>query len=120
MFRPGGSKLLIGLVRHSETKQPLALIASENQLMLGPDGDADQQTWVEDPAGLLGGDISGIWMHFKGGQYRVLGIAAGEGEEPHVIYLDAEGVAWARPETMFREHVERDGYSGPRFFRLNG
>ena len=34
-----------------------------------------------------------------------------------VVYraLYGEGGLWVRPASMWSEHVERDGYSGPRF-----
>ena len=37
--------------------------------------------------------------------------------EPMVVYeaLYGEGGLWVRPASMWNEHVERDGYSGPRF-----
>ncbi len=62
----------------------------------------------------------GIWKHFKGGKYLVLGIAShSETSEEFVVYkaLDGEhnGKIFARPIAMFEERVERDGYSGPRF-----
>ena len=46
----------------------------------------------------------GRYRHFKGGEYRVLGTAR-----------HSERGLWVRPAAMWNEHVERDGYSGPRF-----
>ena len=60
----------------------------------------------------------GIWQHFKGNRYRVLGIAShSETLEPMVVYraLYGEGGLWVRPLSMWTEQVERDGYCGPRF-----
>lgn len=56
--------------------------------------------------------------HFKGGEYRVLGTARhSETLEEMVVYqaLYGERGLWVRPAAMWNEHVERDGYRGPRF-----
>ena len=62
--------------------------------------------------------IPGIYKHFKGGMYEVL-FVANHSEEPHeefVVYRSLDkGRVWVRSLTMFTEHIERDGYSGPRF-----
>ena len=60
----------------------------------------------------------GIYQHFKGKRYELLCVAAhSETLEPMVVYraLYGEGGVWVRPASMWLEHVERDGYSGPRF-----
>lgn len=60
----------------------------------------------------------GRYRHFKGKEYRVLGVAShSETLEPMVVYraLYGEGGLWVRPAAMWNETVERDGYSGPRF-----
>lgn len=60
----------------------------------------------------------GRYRHFKGGLYQVIGTALhSETREPMVVYraLYGEGGLWVRPASMWSEHVERDGYSGPRF-----
>lgn len=60
----------------------------------------------------------GIYRHFKGNEYELLYIAKhSETEEPMVVYraLYGDGGVWVRPLPMWTEHVERDGYSGPRF-----
>lgn len=60
----------------------------------------------------------GRYRHFKGGEYRVLGTARhSETLEEMVVYqaLYGERGLWVRPAAMWNEHVERDGYSGPRF-----
>lgn len=60
----------------------------------------------------------GIYRHFKGIEYELLYIAKhSETEEPMVVYraLYGDGGVWVRPLSMWTEHVERDGYSGPRF-----
>ena len=40
--------------------------------------------------------------------------------EEMVVYqaLYGQRGMWVRPASMWLEHVERDGYSGPRFVRL--
>ena len=63
----------------------------------------------------------GIYQHFKGQRYEVLAVGKhSESEEPLVFYrkLYDDYSFWARPLQMFAEHVERDGYSGPRFARI--
>ena len=60
----------------------------------------------------------GKYRHFKGGEYRLLGIAKhSETLEPMVVYeaLYDNSSLWVRPAAMWTEHVERDGYCGPRF-----
>lgn len=60
----------------------------------------------------------GIYRHFKGNEYELLYIAThSETQEPMVVYraLYGAGGVWVRPLPMWTEHVERDGYSGPRF-----
>ena len=60
----------------------------------------------------------GRYRHFKGGEYEVLGVAShSETGEPMVVYRALYGARglWVRPASMWEEHVEREGYSGPRF-----
>ena len=60
----------------------------------------------------------GKYRHFKGNEYRVIGIAShSETMEPMVVYqaLYGQQGLWVRPASMWNEQVERDGYSGPRF-----
>lgn len=60
----------------------------------------------------------GLYRHFKGNEYRVLYTAHhSETLEAMVVYqaLYGERGVWVRPAGMWNEHVERDGYSGPRF-----
>ena len=60
----------------------------------------------------------GKYRHFKGNEYRVVGMARhSETMEEMVVYqaLYGEGGLWVRPAHMWSEQVERDGYSGPRF-----
>lgn len=60
----------------------------------------------------------GKYRHFKGKEYRVIGIAShSETLEPMVVYQALYGDAglWVRPLHMWNEIVEKDGYHGPRF-----
>lgn len=60
----------------------------------------------------------GIYRHFKGNEYLLLYTAKhSETEELMVVYRALYGTCdvWVRPAHMWTEHVERDGYSGPRF-----
>lgn len=60
----------------------------------------------------------GRYRHFKGGEYRVLGVARhSETEEHLVVYTplyDDSGL-WVRPLSMFMETVVRDGKEVARF-----
>ena len=63
----------------------------------------------------------GRYRHFKGKEYRELCTARhSETLEPMVVYqaLYGERGIWVRPAAMWGEHVEREGYSGPRFTYL--
>ena len=60
----------------------------------------------------------GIYRHFKGNLYRLIGVAShSETLEPMVVYqaLYGEQGLWARPAAMWSEIVTKDGYTGPRF-----
>lgn len=60
----------------------------------------------------------GIYEHFKGNRYKVLGVALhSETLEELVLYqaLYGEHGLWVRPLAMFLEGVEKDDYKGPRF-----
>ena len=60
----------------------------------------------------------GLYRHFKGNLYKLLYVAKhSETLEPMVVYqaLYGEQGIWVRPAAMWSEHVERDGYCGPRF-----
>lgn len=61
---------------------------------------------------------TGRYRHYKGGEYRVLGVARhSESLEPMVLYrsLDSDGGDWMRPFWMFFGTVEHEGKSVPRF-----
>ena len=60
----------------------------------------------------------GIYRHYKGRDYEVLGVARqSETDEEYVVYraLYGEHGLWARPLSMFTESVQVDGELMPRF-----
>lgn len=60
----------------------------------------------------------GIYLHYKGGKYRVLYEAKhSETEEELVVYqnIEDETKTWVRPKQMFVEEVEIEGIKKPRF-----
>ncbi|MDO8573105.1 MAG: DUF1653 domain-containing protein [bacterium] len=60
----------------------------------------------------------GIYEHYKGKQYEVIGIAQhSETLEEIVVYkaLYGERGLWVRPLKMFLQEVEIDGKKMPRF-----
>lgn len=62
--------------------------------------------------------VPGLYRHYKGGAYRVIGIARhSETDEPLVVYrcLAADGSLWVRPLAMFGETVTVNGVAQPRF-----
>jgi hypothetical protein len=61
---------------------------------------------------------AGIYRHYKGQRYRVLGTAYhSETLEPLVVYqaLYGDHGLWVRPATMFTETIELDGEPIARF-----
>jgi len=64
----------------------------------------------------------GKYRHFKGNEYELLYVAKhSETLEPMVVYraLYGEQGIWVRPAGMWTEPVERDGYRGPRFAKMD-
>ncbi|KKW36802.1 MAG: hypothetical protein UY85_C0072G0002 [Candidatus Peribacteria bacterium GW2011_GWB1_54_5] len=62
----------------------------------------------------------GIYEHYKGERYRVLGVAKhSETLEELVVYVplykNETSMFWVRPLSMFREEVEVDGVRRQRF-----
>ncbi|WP_177410166.1 DUF1653 domain-containing protein [Pseudomonas sp. LFM046] len=60
----------------------------------------------------------GLYRHYKGQQYRVIGVARhSETEEELVVYqaLYGEYGLWVRPLSMFTETVQVDGEQIARF-----
>ena len=65
---------------------------------------------------------TGIYRHYKGQQYRVVGVAQhSETEEKLVVYQTLYGAfdLWVRPLSMFLEQVEVGGLKQPRFALLH-
>jgi hypothetical protein len=62
----------------------------------------------------------GVYRHFKGGVYEALYLArdSEDHDKQLVVYKNEKGEVWVRPLEMWEEHVERDGYSGPRFSKI--
>lgn len=63
----------------------------------------------------------GKYRHFKGAEYKLLGIAThSETLEPMVIYqaLYGQQNLWVRPAAMWTETVDKDDYHGPRFIYI--
>jgi hypothetical protein len=66
----------------------------------------------------------GLYQHYKGGKYKVLGVGCNtEAHEYYVVYSPAElraGIPefWLRPYSMFMETVEIGGKAVPRFKKL--
>lgn len=63
----------------------------------------------------------GRYRHFKGNEYEVLALAKhSETLEDMVVYraLYGERGVWVRPASMWCEQIEREGYSGPRFYYI--
>ncbi|MGI4780103.1 MAG: DUF1653 domain-containing protein [Janthinobacterium lividum] len=60
----------------------------------------------------------GIYRHYKGGEYEVIGIVRhSETLAPMTLYraLYGQRDLWVRPAEMFGESVEIDGIAQPRF-----
>ncbi|PZW44645.1 uncharacterized protein DUF1653 [Pseudomonas sp. URMO17WK12:I2] len=65
----------------------------------------------------------GLYRHYKGPEYRVLGVARhSETQEQVVVYqaLYGEFGLWVRPLEMFTSDVEVDGERVPRFAFVEG
>ncbi len=63
----------------------------------------------------------GRYRHYKGGEYRVVGLARhSETLEPLVVYqaLYGEYGLWVRPAAMWVETVTVNGQTVPRFTRI--
>ncbi len=60
--------------------------------------------------------IAGIYQHYKGALYRVIGIGQHtETLEDLVFYLDSEFKFWVRPFKMFQDNVKLNNEFVPRF-----
>ena len=61
---------------------------------------------------------TGLYRHYKGGQYEVIGTARhSETLETMTVYraLYGERGLWVRPAAMFAQTVEIEGVQRPRF-----
>ena len=61
---------------------------------------------------------TGLYRHYKGGLYEVIGTARhSESLEPMTVYRALYGAhgLWVRPAAMFAETIEIDGVARPRF-----
>jgi len=64
--------------------------------------------------------INGIYQHYKGPRYRVLGIARHSETLEELVYYEClynnpHGQWWVRPRAMFEGTIEVDGVVRPRF-----
>lgn len=58
----------------------------------------------------------GIYKHFKGHIYRVVGVAKhSEDLSEYVVYQNPDGDLWIRPLAMFQETVIHEGKEVQRF-----
>ncbi|MCS6304911.1 MAG: DUF1653 domain-containing protein [Nitrospira sp.] len=65
--------------------------------------------------------LPGVYRHYKGQQYELLGVARhSETEEEFVVYraLYGDRDLWIRPLAMFTERIKQGGVSVPRFSRI--
>jgi hypothetical protein len=65
----------------------------------------------------------GIYEHYKGGRYEVIGVGLFEADEQPVViyktlYENDKSELWVRPVTSFEETVEVNGEVVPRFRRV--
>jgi hypothetical protein len=63
----------------------------------------------------------GVYRHYKGNEYEVIGVAKhSETEEEMVVYkaLYYKGGLWVRPLKMFEEQVQKGNGKVPRFMWL--
>jgi len=66
---------------------------------------------------------AGIYRHFKGREYEVLGVARhSETGDELVVYraLYGERGLWLRPKAMFSEIIKNGGVTEPRFRWIRG
>ncbi|MGN6645828.1 MAG: DUF1653 domain-containing protein [Cytophaga sp.] len=64
----------------------------------------------------------GLYLHYKGNKYEVIGTAKhSETEEDLVVYFAVKnpGQLWVRPLAMFSEHILLNGISTPRFKKID-
>lgn len=66
---------------------------------------------------------TGVYQHYKGGKYLVLGVAKhSETKEDVVVYVtlyeNDMASMWVRPLEMFTENVVHEGETVPRFRKV--
>lgn len=100
-------------VLESETKEVLlwdgGRLLREGEIYTSPDEDPNT-VWSLMPS-------QGVYRHYKGGIYEVLGHAWDAQGTPYVVYraLHSESQVWARPVRSWVESVVENGESVPRF-----
>jgi hypothetical protein len=84
--------------------------------------DASEEHLTQPTIGTYAVPEPGLYRHFKGGTYEVLGtVQHSETRELMVRYRavgGTEAYEQVRPVSMWSERVDRDGYSVPRFQRV--
>jgi hypothetical protein len=105
---------------HSETEQKLLI--AYGHAVVADEGDVEVQlgkaAFIEEEEGEDEPLPASIWQHFKGMRYQVLAtVTLVPTRERMVVYvaLYGDSEVWVRPLSMWEDHIERDGYSGPRF-----
>ena len=66
-------------------------------------------------------DVRGKYVHYKGNEYEIIGVAKhSETLEPMIVYkaLYGDGELWVRPYAMFFETVDVNGAEVPRFKKI--
>ena len=66
--------------------------------------------------------MKGRYVHYKGNEYEVVGIAKhSETEEDLVVYFSVKnpGQLWVRPLAMFNEEIELNGDKIKRFKKID-
>lgn len=64
--------------------------------------------------------IGGLYAHYKGPHYRVLGLVRHSETLEELVYYEClydnpDGKFWVRPRAMFESNVIVDGVERPRF-----
>lgn len=75
----------------------------------------DQKKGLKNPV------LGGIYRHYKGKEYEVIGEAlTTDGQQAMIVYRQLDGgQTWLRPKAEFLEEVERDGQKQARFSLLD-
>jgi hypothetical protein len=83
--------------------------------------DTPQRKDMSEPLPAMIETPKGLYRHYKGGQYRVLGtVRHSEDLQPMTLYqaLYGEQGLWVRPAAMFADVAEFNGKVQPRFERI--